>query len=155
MDLNTAANMLLLYAINVVTFNSVIAVFSYAYYVHKVHASMELRGQFQASLKQPVKLMFMGKHSHVERILINNMFSKKDLDEYFETATEFGIQSRRIAAIIISLVPMLAFVGVFFVPEKHLVIQYFVFLGVSVTTLVASIRFGHKLIPMSRQENDG
>ena len=146
--------MLLVYLGNIVLFNSVVAIYSYAYYVHKVRASADLRNQFQASLKQPAKLMFLGKHSHVERILLNNMFSNKNLDEYFETATQFEIQLRRVIAIVLSLlVLMLAFLGVFFVPEEHLAIQYFVFLGVSLATLVASVRFGHALVQMSNQEN--
>ncbi|MEO8609407.1 MAG: hypothetical protein ABI690_16060 [Chloroflexota bacterium] len=156
MDSDPTGNLLLLYIGVVIIEYGAIAAFSYAYYILKTHASVELQNQFQGTVNAPSKWLFI--RGKVEERAVLQLYllyrsGYKSLDEFFQKTSLKSIQFQRIVRTVFAfLFLIVSSFGMFSVPSnaKHLMIPYIVFLVIHLYTLYASWRFGYGLIELSQ-----
>lgn len=152
MDLSSIYNSFICYVLLVIIGYSTVAGSSYAYYVITTHASTELRSRFQSTLRAPSNWFFIvvgGKTIFESMMLYRTDY--KTLEECLQKISLKYIKFSRIMCAVITLLLSIFFlIGVFNVPEKRLTIQFVVFVVIHLYTLIASWRFGHKLVEMSQ-----
>ena len=151
---DNATNNLLYFVPFVVLFDSVVAVYSYAYHVVIANASIKAQHQFRSTLKAPSKWLFSGQEGNtLLDVLLLFRSGCKTQEEFFQKNSLGNIQFQRIfCTVFTGLLSIIFSMGIFDVAAnaRHLAIPYVIFAVTQSYTLIESWRFGHKLIELSR-----
>jgi hypothetical protein len=137
-------NLIGLYTIQTVLFNALLMVYSYGYYARVSRASTHVRSQFVAALVGPIKWLFSGESSFVERTLLHDS-GHDTMEAFIEHASIFMLQLRRFSTAILCLLPSGLGAVILAVRRIPVTIEHLLYFAITLGTLYASLRFGRKL----------